>query len=100
MTYFLRNGKLAYGERCNPPLFAWVEWEYFQITGDDSRFSRVFPHLVRYFEWLKSHRRRGTIVLPEKERSPKADTEKSELYWETCAGAVGCDNSPRATHLT
>jgi glycogen debranching enzyme len=100
MTYFLRNGKLAYGERCNPPLYAWVEWEYFQITGDDSRFQRVLPHLVRYFDWLKANRRRGEIHRPHREKSPDRETRSGGLYWETCAGAAGCDNSPRATHLS
>jgi glycogen debranching enzyme len=100
MTYFLRNGKLAYGERCNPPLYAWVEWEYFQITGDDSRFKRVLPHLVRYFDWLKANRRRGEIHRPHREKSPDRETRRGGLYWETCAGAAGCDNSPRATHLS
>jgi len=100
MTYFLRNGKLAYGERCNPPLYAWVEWEYFLITGDDSRFKRVLQHLVPYFDWLKRHRRRGQIHRPHEERIPQSRSDAGGLYWETCAGAAGCDNSPRATHLT
>src|ERR1051325_1445817 len=100
MTYFLRNGKLAYGERCNPPLFAWVEWEHFLITGDDSRFTRVLPHLVRYFAWLKANRRRGSIRRPHEEKTPDHTTKRGGLYWETCCGAAGCDNSPRASHLS
>lgn len=100
MTYFTRNGRLAYGERCNPPLFAWVEWEYYLRTGDDSRFRRVLPHLVRYFDWLKANRRRGPIHRPHEEKSPDLQLRQGGLYWETCCGAAGCDNSPRATHLT
>lgn len=100
MTYLLRSGKLAYGERCNPPLFAWIEWEYFRVTGDGSRFGRVLPHLVRYFDWLKANRRRGPIHRPHAEKCPEQSRGHGGLYWETCAGAAGCDNSPRATHLT
>jgi len=36
----------------HPPLFTWVELKYFRLTGDSSRFSRVFPILEKYFNWL------------------------------------------------
>ena len=32
----------------NPPLFAWVEWKYYLISGDSSRFSRILPILDNY----------------------------------------------------
>jgi glycogen debranching enzyme len=79
MAYRIATEKPAYGERINPPLFAWAEWEYFQVTGDDSRFKRVLPRLVRYFDWLKQNRRR-----------------ESGLYWFEDTGSTGMDNSPRS----
>jgi hypothetical protein len=39
----------------NPPLFAWVEWNYVKRTGDTSRVQRVLPHLIRYYQWLAEH---------------------------------------------
>lgn len=61
----------------NPPLYSWVEWETYLITGDASRFTTVYPHLKNYYEWIKAHR-----LLP------------TGLYWTTNL-ASGMDNSPR-----
>lgn len=63
----------------NPPLFAWVEWRYYEITGDDSRIRRVLPHLVRYFEWIDNNTRSRTVP---------------GLYYQTDLGS-GMDNTPR-----
>ena len=56
----------------NPPFYPWVEWEYYQITGDASRFTKVIngrtvlKHLRDhfYFFWNSSkyHRADGTWV--------------------------------------
>jgi hypothetical protein len=64
-------------EAINPPLFAWAEWSYYELTGDSSRFGRILPHLVHYYEWIKANRRRP-----------------SGLYWTDNLGS-GMDNSPR-----
>jgi len=61
----------------NPPLYSWVEWENYMVNGDAERLKRVYPHLKKYYEWIKEHRR-----LP------------SGLYWTTNL-ASGMDNSPR-----
>ena len=63
----------------NPPLFAWVEWEYFRMTGDDTRLARVFPLLERYFHWLKDNVRGAW---------------GQGLYYQTGLGC-GMDNTPR-----
>jgi glycogen debranching enzyme len=47
----------------NPPLFSWAEWEYFQLTGDDSRLERVLPILSRYFNWYLMNRARDDGFL-------------------------------------
>jgi hypothetical protein len=63
----------------NPPLFAWVEWQYYAFTGDASRLSRVFPILERYFYWLRDHVRR---------------LGGGGLYYQSELGS-GMDNTPR-----
>ncbi|MFA5865425.1 MAG: trehalase family glycosidase [Phycisphaerae bacterium] len=83
MAYEMATGLPAFGERINPPLFAWAEWEYFRLTGDDSRFEKVLPRLVRYFDWLKTNR-----------------TRVSGLYWFEDSGSSGMDNSPRSGYLS
>lgn len=80
MAYEIETAEPAYGNRINPPLFAWAEWEYYRTTGDASRFERVFPVLSRYYLWLKNHRRR----------------EGSGLYFFEDSGSTGMDNAPRA----
>ncbi len=35
----------------NPPLLAWAEWSYYQMTGDTGRIKRVFLPLVKQYEW-------------------------------------------------
>lgn len=78
MTHTLPEGKEAYGERINPPLFAWAEWEYYRTTGRTERIRRVLPHLVRHLDWIAKNRRQG-----------------QGLFWFEDAGSSGMDNSPR-----
>lgn len=82
MAYNIETEKEAYGQRINPPLFAWVEWEYYLLTGDDSRFEFVLPRLVRYYDWIKANR-----------------TRVSGLYWFEDSGSSGMDNSPRCGYV-
>jgi len=79
MAYCISTDQPAYGKRVNPPLYAWVEWSYFSLSGDDSRFSKVLPILVSFFDWLKANR-----------------TRTSGLYWFEDAGSSGMDNAPRS----
>ena len=78
MAYRMATGKPAYGKFINPPLYAWVEWDYYRATGDRTRFPKVLPVLTAYFDWLKVHRRR-----------------ENGLYWFEIPGASGMDNAPR-----
>jgi len=64
----------------NPPLFSWVEWENYLLTGDKSRFLDVLPPLVKYYGWLKANRRRT-----------------DGLYWNTGLGAGEDDLVRNAT---
>ncbi len=63
----------------NPPLFAWVEWRYYQFSGDDSRFQTVLPVLKKYYNWCETNCR--------------TDLGKG-LYYISMLGS-GMDNTPR-----
>jgi glycogen debranching enzyme len=63
----------------NPPLFAWIEWRYYLISGDDSRLNKVLPVLVRYYQWIDLHCRAS---------------EGKGLYYISPLGS-GMDNTPR-----
>jgi len=67
----------------NPPLFAWVEWEYYRLSGDESRLGRVFPKLEAYFTWLENNVRKA---------------EGQGLYFQTDLGS-GMDNTPRGEEV-
>jgi hypothetical protein len=60
----------------NPPLFAWAEWEWYQITGDKARLRRVLLPLVKHYEWWMEYQRR-----------------ENGLYWVD--GVNEADDSPR-----
>lgn len=79
MTYDLDTGLESYGERINPPIYAWVEFEHYKYTGDKERLDRIYPILKKYFMWLKENRRR-----------------ENGLYYFEDTGSSGMDNSPRS----
>ncbi len=60
-----------------PNIMAWCEWEYFLVTGDESRLKYVFDPLMAYHNWLKTNR-----------------TWQSGMYW-TSGWGCGMDNLPR-----
>ena len=78
MAYNLDDGKATYGERINPPLMAWAEWEHYLVSGDFSRFERVLPHLEGIYSFIENNRRRRSC----------------SLYWFEDTGSSGMDNSP------
>jgi hypothetical protein len=59
-------------------LFAWIEYEYFLITGDASRLPIVLPILKKYSNWIKKNRRHSN----------------GHYYWS--GWSSGMDNSPRS----
>ena len=63
----------------NQPLFAWIEWKYYQVTGDKSRFKSVLPKIVKYYNWINENLR---------------DSVGQGLYYTTQLGS-GMDNIPR-----
>ncbi len=79
MAYDIDTCEYLWGERINPPLYAWAEWAYARRTGDISRLARVREPIFRLYEWTKANRRR-----------------KNGLYWFEDTGSSGMDNSPRS----
>ncbi|HNS33436.1 MAG TPA: trehalase family glycosidase [bacterium] len=78
MAYDPDPERESFPGRIMTPIFAWAEWEYYRFTGDSSRFKKVLPVLVKYFDWIKANRRRP-----------------NGLYWFEDSGSAGLDNSPR-----
>lgn len=78
MAYNLDDGEPTYGERINPPLMAWAEWEHYLISGDSSRFERVLPALEGIYNFIEKNRKR----------------ESCDLYYFEDTGSSGMDNSP------
>ena len=39
--------------RDNPPLFAWIEWMYYQMDSDKKRLAEVLPKLLAHYEFLE-----------------------------------------------
>ena len=83
MAYRLDDGSPAYGERINPPLMAFAEWEHYLVSGDSSRFERVLEPLERCYRFIENNRRR----------------ESCDLYYFEDAGSSGMDNSPVSGYL-
>jgi len=90
-------------DRINPPIFAWVEWEYYLSTGDSSRFKRVVGHIEKLMEWIDnnrrtvSHREFANQHLNEGDRqSSDADTP---FYYFRDTGSSGLDDAPRAPRI-
>ncbi len=83
MAYVIETGEPAYGERINPPLMAWAEWEHYLVSGDSSRFGEVFPALEGIYSFIENKRKRDTCGL----------------YWFEDPGSSGMDNSPRGGYF-
>lgn len=78
MAYHIEKEAPAYGERINPPLMAWAEWEAYLVSGDSDRFVQVLPALEGCFDYIEKNR-----------------TRNCGLYWFEDPGSSGMDNAPR-----
>ncbi len=78
MAYRIHSQLPAFGERINPPLMAWAEWESYQVSGEKARLAQVLPALEGNYSFIENNRRRV-----------------SGLYWFEDPGSTGMDNSPR-----
>ncbi|HRJ70714.1 MAG TPA: trehalase family glycosidase [Terrimicrobiaceae bacterium] len=78
----------------NPPLFAWVEEQYFQITGDTSRLKWLLEdncYLQKHFHWFRSLARGATF--PWARAVVGLQPHEAGFQWNGVAS--GMDNSPR-----
>ena len=83
MAYRIKDDLPAYGERINPPLYAWVEWEHYLISGDSSRFCKVLDAIEGLYNFIENHR-----------------TRSCGLYYFEDTGSSGMDNSPRSGYVS
>lgn len=83
MAYRIEEEIPAYGERINPPLMAWAEWEAYLVSGDRSRLGQVLPALEGCFDYIEKKR-----------------TRNCGLYWFEDPGSSGMDNSPRGGYYS
>lgn len=101
MTYDFETGEGPWPDRINPPLFAWVEWEHYLVTGDSSRFAHATDHIERLMHWIDANRR--TQPHPSRDVFNRADPSVAcpeySLYFFKDAGSSGMDDCPRAPRM-
>lgn len=79
----------------NPPLFAWVEYEYFQFTGDHDRIRRNLlekKYLIRHYEWIEN-KARFCKKYPYAYMPSILEKRDIGYLWSSCSS--GMDNTPR-----
>jgi len=92
-TYNETTGNATDLNAINPPLFAWMEYRYYKLSGDSGRLSRVLPVLDKYFTWLKN-----------KLHTTKNSVKSDYLYFynktdKPADWASGMDDSPRGEYI-
>ncbi|MEX2716315.1 MAG: trehalase family glycosidase [Candidatus Sigynarchaeum springense] len=77
----------------NPPLFAWVEWQYYLMTGDVQRLQFLDEHgyLEKHFEFME--RAAWTRPNPAVRVWPTAARHAMGYTWR--GNTSGMDNTPR-----
>lgn len=78
MCYTIKTESMVGGEKINPPLYAWAEWEHYILSGDRERLAQVLPHLEGLYDYIEKNRRRF-----------------NQLYYFEQPGSSGMDNAPR-----
>ena len=106
MTYDMATGKEPWPDRINPPLFAWVEWEYYQSTGDGSRLERAAGHIENLMTWIDANRRtaahrRHAAIDDDTIGDGRGETQAAtyQLYWFADCGSSGMDDAPRTPRV-
>ncbi|MCE0496336.1 MAG: hypothetical protein LV481_00100 [Methylacidiphilales bacterium] len=78
----------------NPPLFAWVEREYYRLTGDNSRLHWVLEdkqYLQKHFHWFNGLKREA--IFPWSRIQIGLERHAIGFKWNGICS--GMDNSPR-----
>lgn len=79
----------------NPPLFAWVEREYYQFTGDRNRIDDILnkkQYLQKHFDWFSKAKKGERFECSPQNIHMNAIGEDG-FTWT--GGASGMDNTPR-----
>ena len=104
MTYDFDVLAEPWPDRINPPLFAWVEWEYYLSTGDSSRFERVVGHIEKLMEWIDGNRRTRSHKEPANEHVQESEKDGTpgddRFYYYRDTGSSGLDDAPRVPRIT
>lgn len=78
----------------NPPLFAWVEWQYFQMTGDKARVKWLLEdkqYLQKHYQWFANMKRGENFSWAH----APVGLNPQPLGFQWTGVASGMDNSPR-----
>ena len=104
MTYDFDILVEPWPNRINPPLFAWVEWEYYLSTGDTSRFKQVVGHIEKLMQWIDNNRRAVSHKEFANEHLNECDRDTSPaddcFYYYRDTGSSGLDDAPRVPRTT
>ena len=80
----------------NPPLFAWIEYEYYRFTGDKSRIHRNLvekKYLQKHYDFLENQCKIGQMIPG---CAIHTAWQKFENGYMWGGNPSGMDNSPRA----
>ena len=77
--------------RDNPPLFAWIEWMYYQMDSDRKRLAEVLPKLTAHYDFLETLDPAEHTSDPTPHMTWKKEAEG--YCWSGCPS--GMDNTPR-----
>ncbi len=76
-----QNREVYAGFPLNPPLFSWVEWEYFQVSNDLERLRRTLPPIVKHYEWYMKYQRRPNGLYWTDGFNEADDSPRNELMY-------------------
>ena len=85
------NAPIHIHHRDNPPLFAWIEWMYYQMDSNKERLAEVLPKLTAHYDFLENL-----------DPTEHADDPFPQMTWKKETGGYcwsgnpsGMDNTPR-----
>lgn len=85
------NQPIKLHHRDNPPLFSWIEWQYYAMDRNLARLEEALPHLIHHYEYLEN-------VDP----ATQHNDYQPDMAWKREEGGYcwhglcsGMDNTPR-----
>ena len=80
-----QNMEVYAGFPLNPPLFAWAEWEYFQISNDSERLRRTLPPIAKHYEWYMKYQRRHNGLFWTDGFNEADDSPRNALMYDAAS---------------